>query len=516
VDALEQEALEVLSLVRSMKNTFAPINRIPQEVLSLIPKHCDTDEVLITATHVCRGWREQFISHSSLWTTLDCATVNQTRAYLERSKTSPLDICLGGKGRAPFLNDAFLLTVPHLGRLRSLSVTASSIKLVELIKHFLHCRAPLLEELKICSTSTSPPSIPAVIFDGNLSSLRKLYLDGALTNLPWRNLSNLTTFYFHRVPSNEVSVTQLLDFFEQVPALRDIRSKDAFPDSSDAPHRRIVSLPHLDSLCIIAQPVHSLLLDHLVIPPDGLLMLEFDFSGDKSPIPAYLPRTSKNFEHLSHITSINLSYTNITPGRRCEPGIFLRLEGPNGAVYMSGHWVGAAASLAIVGSQILRSITHLDLSTIGSLMITQYHTSSPPKIEKSPAYQTLLPMNALRILTLADCFNLPFINALNPNQIPSKAVVCPKLEELALFIKARDRLHINKLLEMTKHRWSRGTKLSTLAIVCSQESVPVKEVLKLRDYVSSVVYRLDDIVPPWDNIRDVGDITSYETDCDQC
>ena len=36
-NALEQEASEVLRLVQSVQNTFAPINRIPPEILLLIP-----------------------------------------------------------------------------------------------------------------------------------------------------------------------------------------------------------------------------------------------------------------------------------------------------------------------------------------------------------------------------------------------------------------------------------------------------------------------------------------------
>jgi len=101
VDVLEQDVSEVLSLVRSMKNAFATVNRIPQEVFSLIPEYCDAEEELVTLTHVCHGWRELFISRSSLWTSLDCTSVERTRVYLERSRTSPLEIRLTEKDRAP-------------------------------------------------------------------------------------------------------------------------------------------------------------------------------------------------------------------------------------------------------------------------------------------------------------------------------------------------------------------------------------------------------------------------------
>ena len=77
-------------MVRLMKNAFVPINRIPYEVLSIIPDYWagedtenefkyPTDKDLITLTHVCHDWRELFISRPSLWTRLDCMSVEKTR-----------------------------------------------------------------------------------------------------------------------------------------------------------------------------------------------------------------------------------------------------------------------------------------------------------------------------------------------------------------------------------------------------------------------------------------------------
>ena len=504
-DALEQDAVEVLRLVRSLKNAFAPINQLPREVFSLIPRYCDTEGALITLTHVSRSWRGQLISCSWLWKSLDCAGVDQTRVYLERSKTSPLDICLGGKGHAPFINDAFLLTLPHIGRLKGLSIVVSSNDLVKLTYHFLHHRAPLLKKLRMRSTSADPPTIEAAFFDGDLSSLRELRLSGVLTDFPWRGLSNLKTFDLRHVPRNKVSVTQLLDFFERAPALCNITILRAFLNTSNTPRGRMVSLPHLGILNITAEPVHSILLNHLLIPTGAELVLEFDFSGEKSPILVYLPSTSKNLGNLSHITSINLRFNKT---------VTLRLKGPSGGFCMYARWVGAAAPPSVVHGRVLRSLNRFNISTAGSLTVTRYRTPRPPEIEKSPVYQTLLLTNTLRTLTLAYCVNLPFAFALNPNRIFSKAVVCPKLEELVLYINTRDRFCINELLEMTKERASIGAKLLTLTIVCSREFVPAKEVEKLRDHVPSVEYRLDDVVSEWDCIPIDVDDADYETDSD--
>ena len=99
---VERDALEVLGLIRFAKNSFAPINRIPPEVLSLIPDCNDSthaaDRELIRLTHVCRGWRDTFISRSSLWTKLDFPSVEKTRMYIQRSKSSPLKVCFENEG----------------------------------------------------------------------------------------------------------------------------------------------------------------------------------------------------------------------------------------------------------------------------------------------------------------------------------------------------------------------------------------------------------------------------------
>ena len=78
----------MLSLVRSLKNSLAPINRVPSEVFSLIPNHYDThrtDWDLIMSTHVCRQWRELLISSASLWTHLNFTNIDKTRAFIQRS-----------------------------------------------------------------------------------------------------------------------------------------------------------------------------------------------------------------------------------------------------------------------------------------------------------------------------------------------------------------------------------------------------------------------------------------------
>ena len=438
----------MLSLVRSTKNTFAPVNRIPPDVLVLIPHHCDTYKDSITLTHVCRGWREILTCHPPLWTVLDCADINKTRSYLERSKTCPLEISL----EEGFLNDAFLLTVPHLHRLGALTLSWSSDSLFELTKH-LGSPAPFLKKLKLVFTNTRNPVIKDAIFNGDLSSLHELRLSGVIANLAWRNMANLRTFDLRRVPSNNISVTQLLDFFECAPLLRKVILRQALPSSSNAPPRRVASLPNLKFLILAAQPAHTILLNHLLIPAGASVCQEFNFSdSERSPIPPHIPKTLENFKNLSKIAFVNL---HLSP----EPS--LRLKGSSGEHYMFGSWVGEGFARTALDGQVLLSLKLFCISTTEGLMITNWRDRPSPsqRVNKSSVYLAFLLVKNLRTLSLINCLNLPFLLALNPEKNPQKAILCPKLEDLVIHVEIENWFYINEVLEMAKERASKGIKL---------------------------------------------------------
>ena len=479
-----------------MKNAFAPINRIPPEVLTLIPDYWEgySDGALIGLTHVCHGWRELFVSRPSLWTRLDCTLVKKTRAYIERSKTSPLEICLGEFNADMFITgEAVLLAAPHFGRLRTLSVLGISIVDLPSLVEFFSCSVPFLSRLEINFVCDEVPVLPNTLFDGDLSSLRELDLAGVVTTLPWRGLSKLTTFKLCYVPEDNILLTQLLDFFESAPHLRHIHLRDSIPTSSNAPAERVVSLPHLKDLIIIAQPAHSILLNHLSIPAGASLHLEFTYSGKESPIPSYLPNPPDRLHNISHITAVNL---RLASGQRS-----VRLSGPSGELYMVGRWMcGSDKPYDGIGT-FLRSLSRFDISRTQWLTVTLYlfQPSSLPTTGWT-IYQTFRSMKDLRTLTLSRCNNLAFILALDPSKNPSKTMLCPKLEEIILYIERPDQFHVDELLSMAKERASGGVKLSTITIVSTEALAPTKEVFQLRKYVSRVEYKFDDVPPEWDTL----------------
>ena len=478
-----------------MENAFAPINRIPPDVLSLIPDYWDweggeKDEGSIKLTHVCRSWRGIFTSRPSLWTRLDCMDIDKTRTYVRRSGSSPLEVYLGELDDKFCQEEALLLVVPHIDRLKTLSVSKDPIEVLPLLLEHFSSPAPRLQKLNLNLTCDEAPVFPDKLFDGDLSSLRELNLAGVVTSLPWRSMSNLVAFDLSHVPEDRILSTQLLDFFESAPRLSRVHLCDSIPASSNAPTERVLSIDHLKNLTIIAQPLHSILLNHISIPVGAALRLEFAYSGERFPIRSYLP-SFDNLRNLSHITAVNL---RIGSGRR-----FIRLSGPSGELSVRGKWENGEAYRGT--GQFLRSLNLFDFSRCQWLGVTlaTYQPASA-QITTWSGYQFLHSMEALQTLMLSRCTNLPFISILNPNKNPDRTVLCPKLEEIVLYTKSPKEVHIDQLLKMAEGRASRGAKLVaiTITVVDAMPTLRPKEVFKLREYVSHVEYKLEDTLPRWD------------------
>ena len=477
-------------MARLTKNTFAPINRVPPEVLSLIPDHRETDKELIRLTHVCRSWREIFISRASLWTFLGCENLDKTRAYLERSKTSSLEVNIWVRGmRCPYYA-AFLLTIPHINRFKALSLTAFGDEINPFIPQLRSLAAPLLMELTV-GVGPHANHFSGELFGGTLPSLCRLSLAGNLGFLPRQNLANLTTLVMRDVRDFASGVTKLLDIFGRAPLLHEIKLQSALPrfPGSDAPNKRMVSLPHLKLLIIWDEPNHSILLDHLHIPIGAMVILESRPCWQEVlPIPNCLPRSLDNLNNI--IISIDLDF---------EKGVTLRLNGLSGVLYLAAAWWGRDLPSPTTSHHALKSLAMLPISTTEKLAISWHRVLGQPDSEGTAAYCTLLRMENLRTLTLAYCINRSFILALNPAQNTLNTVVCPMLEELVLHVRDHeDDLYIGELLEMARERASRGVKSPTIVIVNLEGRVSPEEALTLGSCVSCVEYKLADTTPIWD------------------
>ena len=447
-----------------MKNSFAPVNRIPPEVLSSIPDYYyddgyDTDQELITLTHICHSWRDTFISRSSLWTKLDLTNVEKTHTYIQRSKSYPLKVYLERDEDNTCFDETFFLVTPHIHRIKSLTVYGDA------------------------------PALDIAFLNGDLSSLCELSLSRVITHLPWKNLANLTTFILKSCRPRRDFVTRLLDFFENAPLLHTIMLEDSIPDLSNAPPGRVVPLPRLDRLTIKRGPARPILLNHLCIPIGVSLDLRFIFNSEGSTFQECLPETFANLRNLSHITTINLHF---------DTRQSVRMNGPSGELYV--YALNGSTPTFAMDSRLLHSLDSSILLMTHRLAVSMYDHPGLAEVEKCPVFHTLSSMDSLRTLVLNKCHNLPFILALNPKENSSKLVACPNLEKLIVYIHFHYQFHAESLVSMAKERALRDAKLSLVRIVYPGKFMLEKEWLGLCEYVMHAEWRSEHTAPLWDDL----------------
>ena len=70
---LHESVMRVSNTMLKLANTLAPINKLPPEILGMIPKYegVQTPRCLIAVSGVRSYWRKTFITTPSLWTSLD-------------------------------------------------------------------------------------------------------------------------------------------------------------------------------------------------------------------------------------------------------------------------------------------------------------------------------------------------------------------------------------------------------------------------------------------------------------
>jgi len=404
-----------------------------------------------------------FISRSSLWSDLDCMDMDKTLDYLERSKPLPINVWLH-RDEVRFSHRPFFKIVPHaIERLKSLSVDPGNLQ--QITPH-LSCPAPLLEELSVRGYGGAPrrnPTLTSALFEGDLSTLRKLHLEYVITELPWRNMVNLTSLVLANL-SQQPSVKRLLDFFESAPHLHEVELHSASP-SYDAQDGRLVSLGSLKRMCIDGSGRPSLLLEHLLIPVGARLEVEVDLPSP--PIGNSPPRFFDNLRNFPNFTTLRLLSGGTLHSR-------MEFSGPNGQV--------------IIFPNVFRPNT--PCLALGSLV--QFDTSQTKRLEirygdhsaSDSPQQTLLPMKDLRTLVL-DRYARPdtFVDALDPSVSSSGVMVCPKLEELV--IEDEKAVDIKRVIGMAEVRVSRGAKLK-LVKIAGRDKFGRIDVLELEKHVSHV------------------------------
>ena len=409
--------------------------------------------------------------------------IDKTCTYIKRSKSCPLNFDLGNPGAS---YKAFSQIGPGINRVKFLTI--SQYTLPELLSHFHDEELPL-EELFVEVSEGSGPALDTRLFNGDLTSLRKLFLRGNITKFPWRNLANLQTVELINCTSG-YELTVLLDFLESAPLLHTVVFNGRIHGNLTG---RRVHLDHLRCLKVSTprpDRSHSTLFHHLHIPIGASLTSSFYFHRE-FPLLDYLQRSSPNFSNLSPVTAVNL-LLHIREKK-------VRLSGPNGSLCLETTWE-TGAKPHIIDSQVLYSLDHPMLSSICRLALSYCGWQSSSKVKESPAFKMLSSKENLRALTLIHCNSQPFILALDPEQVPSDSVLCPNLEKLDLYLLYTSQLNVESLIKMVKARASQGMKPLSITIVISTRTELEEDVVKLREHITHLEYRVDQKYPQWDDV----------------
>ncbi|KAF9789194.1 hypothetical protein BJ322DRAFT_1041462 [Thelephora terrestris] len=459
-EILERDISEITTLLRSWKNGFAPINRLPPEILTTIPHFSDgrrRHRVTIALTHVCRAWREIFISRPSLWTDLCWKGAEKARTYIERSKSSPVNVTLSLNGKLSPHHIFFQVIPRTTGRLKSLTMHGPSEYPKDVADH-LSNPEPLLECLEM-NKFTTPIS---GLFAGDLSSLRNLRLSHLNIELSWRNMTNLTSVRLHTI-SPPIPVAQLLDCFEGAPLLRTIRLTDAI-STSDTQDDRLISLASLKTMKINGRAPCAPLFDHLSIPVGTKLDII-----SKSFDPSYeniFPGSPGNLKNLVNFTTVGFQFkTGLSSAR---------FSGPNGDLLMTSELPEADISTA------LEYLDRLDSSATEQLVIV-----GGGSLPADVVHRVLRSMQDLRTLKIHKGeHQYTFIDSLTPQPQPSSVVVCPRLEGLSLTpCRNEEKSAIQSMIRMAASRASRGAKLETIKIMRARGKFDLEDVLELEEHV---------------------------------
>ena len=225
VSQLEPDILTALVTVRGWMNTFARINCIPLDILSLIPTHLSSHKDRFRANFVCRHWRRTFLQHGALWSQLFLRKGEEyVNTLLERAKGSALDI-ITIRCASP---GTIALLPPHAQQIKHLNFSLNIWSDILMFSQVNSGSLPLLRTLRMLVVESSPDRSnmldvpPPPLFSGAVN-LKEFILDskqaGLLNHFVF---SSLTTLKLLAQKMDGPNASHLFDFLKASPTLQTV------------------------------------------------------------------------------------------------------------------------------------------------------------------------------------------------------------------------------------------------------------------------------------------------------
>lgn len=254
---LEQELSIPLATVREWMNSHVLINRIPTDILSLIPTHLSSQKDRFHASFVCRHWRQVFLQHGTLWSQifLEKGKV-YVKTLLKRAKGSKLEIIV--KSGIPDRITRKLS--PHARRITHLKFENCNWRDICMFSEVNSGPLPLLRTLEIDATGRCrypqpgqfiiviPPEV--TLFGGALD-LEQLFLSLKGQHfLAHLFFPNLTTLELSIIQHERFDIPDLLNFLKASPMLQTVKVVISAKDLGSAPQEMVVTLPNVKTFSL--------------------------------------------------------------------------------------------------------------------------------------------------------------------------------------------------------------------------------------------------------------------------
>ena len=246
VSQLDRDVLTAFAAIREWKNSFVPINRVPLDVLCLVPTHLASQKDRFRATFVCRHWRRTFLQHGALWSQLYLWRGEvYVKTLLERAKDSALRVFASW----PVPVGATALLSPHTGQIRSLNFDYSLWADIRRFSELNSGHFPLLHTLNINAADVMTPSSLS-LFSGAVDLQEfQLHLRGSQPLILFV-FPNITSFKLTMESLGEFRASHLLDFLEASPMLQTVRMELGVVSFDGIPRDRVVVLPNVESFSL--------------------------------------------------------------------------------------------------------------------------------------------------------------------------------------------------------------------------------------------------------------------------
>jgi hypothetical protein len=447
---LQTEASDILSLVQGLRNFSSPVGRLPPEVLEQILELRGMERDLLTATHVCRHWRDTIMSSPHLWTTFRCFGVARTLQYLERSKPVPINVIADFNSEV----QAVIALKSATDRFGSLTLRLQPFDLMQIFRNLV-TPAPALERLEVhaapqCGDGLSfRPAIPATFLGGSTPALKSLHLSGINTKLTFSKFPALTCLTL--ITNMQVfDVSELFGIFSSAHLLEEFSVQFSGPTTPIPESQGVITLPRMKKLSV-SNTVGEFpkgLLALLVMPSAEEIRLEVVLPGeDKRIMRDFLPAQVQNFSHLMKVDNLRLD----VPQAHCNT----QFSGPGGLVSIHTLRSGSREQNECFQSHWLNSLEPMSIADVKDLTLRSYHPEG--SLDRCPVFKSLKALDGVRSLVLERCNNTTVIKALSPTA--GGSVLFPHLESLTFHLITEPTTIVPDLTNMARARSQAGFPL---------------------------------------------------------